>query len=480
MKKNKQLKRIAIIGAGPAGLSAAYNLAKDGLLVEVFEASNAVGGMAKTIKLWNQLVDLGPHRFFSSDPRVNKLWLEILGKNYSMVNRLTRIYYKNIFFDYPLKARNALFGLGIIQSSICVLSYLHSKLLPIRDESTFDSWVTNRFGKRLFEIFFKSYSEKLWGIPCNQLDADFAAQRIKKLSLYEAIKSAVFKVKVSKHKTLVDEFAYPNEGAGAIYELMSNRIVELGGKIHLNTKVHSINPAINQSTPTVKFENGSEIAFDHVISTMPITHLIDRMDAPVDIKNHARALKFRNTILVYLQVDAASPFPDQWIYIHSAELRTGRITNFNNWVPSLNCGQSETILCLEYWCYDNDLIWEMNDDDLIALATEEIYRTTLIPKNTVLSGKVIRVPKCYPVYAAGYRLHLEPVEKYLSTQPGLSVIGRYGAFKYNNQDHSILMGILASENILHNKLHNLWEINTDYEYQESSRLNATGLVWGKN
>ena len=228
-------KKIAIIGAGPAGLTSAYKLAKEGISVELFEASDAVGGMAKSFSLWGQLVDLGPHRFFSSDPRVNQLWLEIIGKNYSMVSRLTRIYYKKTFFDYPLKAMNALFGLGIIQSTICVLSYIHAKVFPMKDESTFEAWVTNRFGKRLFTIFFKSYSEKLWGISCKELDADFAAQRIKKLSLYEAIKAAVFKSGGSKHKTLVDEFAYPHQGAGAVYDLMAQKIIELGGQIHLKT-----------------------------------------------------------------------------------------------------------------------------------------------------------------------------------------------------------------------------------------------------
>jgi protoporphyrinogen oxidase len=219
------------------------------------------------------------------------------------------------------------------------------------------------------------------------------------------------------------------------------------------------------------------MTFDHIISSMPITHLVDRMGAPVEIQTHAKGLKFRNTILVYLQVSANSPFPDQWIYVHSAELQTGRITNFKNWVPSIVNGQSKTILCLEYWCYDYDAIWKMDDQSLIKLATKEIYQTTLVAKDSVLNGKVIRVPKCYPVYATGYRSHLDPVEEYLSAQKGLSVIGRYGAFKYNNQDHSILMGLLAAENIVLNAKHNLWDINTDYEYQESCRITATGLNW---
>jgi protoporphyrinogen oxidase len=392
-----------------------------------------------------------------------------------MVNRLTRIYYKKTFFDYPLKAFNALFGLGIFQSTLCILSYLKFKIHPIKNESTFEAWVTNRFGHRLFSIFFKSYSEKLWGISCKDLDADFAAQRIKKLSLFEAIKAAILQPGNTKHKTLVDEFAYPNLGAGAIYTDMATKIKKLGGKIYLNTAVESVHPQQNISLPKIKLESGQEKKFTHIISSMPITILVDRMKAPSSIKKHSKELTFRNTLLVYLKVNSKSPFPDQWIYVHSNDLKTGRITNFRNWVPSILKKQKETILCLEYWCYDNDDLWTAPHKDLIKLATKEIYKTTLIPKDTVIDGHVVRVPKCYPVYATGYQKHLKPVENYLSKQKGLSVIGRYGAFKYNNQDHSILMGILAAENIAKGTLHNLWEINTDYEYQESSKITSTGL-----
>lgn len=472
------MKKIAIIGGGPAGLTAAYQLSKAGVAVELFESTSSVGGMAKSFSLWGQIVDLGPHRFFSSDPRVNQLWLEVIGQDYSMVKRLTRIFYQNIFFDYPLKAFNTLFSLGVFQSTFCVLSYLNAKILKNQDESTFEGWVCNRFGKRLFSIFFKSYSEKLWGISCKELDADFAAQRIKKLSLYEAIKSAILKSSRSKHKTLVDEFAYPNLGAGIIYELMAKKVVELGGVIHFNTSVHSVTSSTSETSASLRLENGKELFYYHIITSMPLTHLVSRMDAPPVIQEHAQALKFRNTILVYLQTDTVSPFPDQWIYVHSEDLQTGRITNFKNWVPSILQNQKETILCLEYWCYDEDLLWSMPDEDLISLATSEIYKTTLIPIGTVLDGRVIRVPKCYPVYSIGYKKHLNPIQNYLSNKKGISVIGRYGSFKYNNQDHSILMGILVAENITHNTNHNLWNVNSDYEYQEACRITATGLDWG--
>jgi len=475
-------KRVAIVGAGPAGLTAAYQLVKAGVAVDVYEAGSLVGGMAKTFPLWGQLVDLGPHRFFSSDPRVNRLWLELVERDYSMVKRLTRIYYKKIFFDYPLKPFNVLRGLGIFESFRCVLSFFFSKIALSKETATFENWVIRRFGKRLFEIFFKSYSEKLWGISCKELDSEFAAQRIKKLSFFEVVKATLIGNRKLKHKTLVDEFAYPHYGAGLVYERMARSIIDLGGQLSLNTLVKSVTPASCNTRSQIhleKKEGGAEIIdYDHVISTMPITLLVQQMKAPAEVINHSKALKFRNTILVYLLIedDSSLLFPDQWIYVHSEKLKTGRITNFRNWVPSINCDKLETILCLEYWCYDSDDIWKEKDESLIALATKEIYQTTLIMKDSVKNGNVVRVPKCYPVYSYGYKQHLKPVEKFLSKQKGISVIGRYGAFKYNNQDHSILMGILAAENILHDANHNLWELNTDYEFQESSEITATGLV----
>lgn len=474
-----KVKTVAIIGAGPAGLTAAFKLSRRGMKVTVYEAGNGVGGMAKTISLWGQRVDLGPHRFFSGDRRVNELWLEAVGKDYSIVSRLTRVYYRKTFFDYPLTVGNALRGLGFVEAIRCILSYMKARLLPERDESTFESWVSNRFGKRLFSIFFKSYSEKLWGISCKELDADFAKQRVKKLSLFEAVKSAVMGNRGTRHKTLQDEFAYPHFGAGLVYERLAEDITKHGGEINLNTRVKAVRPPqVPGGKPVLELEEGGQLTFDHVVSTMPISVLVERMGASEAIRQHARALKFRNTILVYLRIEGPSPFPDQWIYVHAPDLQTGRITNFRNWVPGITKGQKDAILCLEYWCYDQDEIWVRDELSLVKLATDEVYKTSLVPAGSVKAGKVVRVPNCYPVYATGYRAHLAPIEQYLSAQDGLSVIGRYGAFKYNNQDHSILMGLLAAENIADGKQHNLWAINTDYEYHESSRITSTGLSMG--
>lgn len=455
-------------------MTAAYKLQCAGIQVTLFEASNSVGGMAKSFELWDQVVDLGPHRFFSSDQRVNEFWLDSVNNEYVMVKRLTRIYYKSRFFSYPIQALNALFGLGILEAARCVLSYFAVKIKPIKDESKFDAWVINRFGSRLFQIFFKSYTEKLWGIKCSVLDADFAAQRIKKLSLFEALKGALIGNKKNKHRTLVDEFAYPKMGAGDVYNKLSNKFMAAGGFLRLNTRVSEIRLLDEQIE--IEAIGGTPLLFDHVISTMPLTQLVQKIGAPLDVLEKTKALKFRNTILVYLKVAGKNPFPDQWIYVHAENLQTGRITNFKNWTQSINKGQNSNIICLEYWCYDEDEIWGRDDVKLIELATKELYATGLVEADLIQDGYVQRVPKCYPVYSSGYRDILEPIQDYLRGVKLVTPIGRYGSFKYNNQDHSILMGLLASENLLGQSYTDLWTINTDYEYQESTRITATGLI----
>lgn len=468
--------KIAVIGAGPAGMTAAYQLAKHTPHVDVYEAGPKVGGLAKTIDLWNQKVDLGPHRFFSSDTRVNELWLEVAGKDYEMVDRLTRIYYKKKFFHYPLKPADALKNLGVIEAGACVVSYGRERMSPTELDGSFETWVVNRFGKRLFNIFFKTYSEKLWGIKCSELDADFAAQRIKKLSLWEAMKNAFTGGKGNKHKTLVDQFAYPVGGTGMIYERMETFVKEKGGNVFLNTPVKRV-LASEGKVNSLELMDGEVREYDHIISSMPITQLVSRLpDVPEDVTEAAKGLKFRNTVLIYLNVQAKDLFPDNWLYVHSADLQMGRLTNFRNWVPQLYEGQESTILTLEYWCYDYDDFWKKDDNDLIELAKKEVRETGLVKDAEITEGFVYRIPKCYPVYYRGYKENLKPVEDYLTSVEGLSVIGRYGAFKYNNQDHSILMGLLAADNILEGKNHNLWEINTDYEsYQEASVITKTGL-----
>lgn len=473
-------KRVAIIGAGPAGITAAYVLAKKGVQVEVFEAEKTAGGMAKTISLWNQRVDLGPHRFFSKDKRVNALWLEVMGQDYAIVNRLTRILYKEKFYSYPLNPLNALSNLGISEIILCIAYFLKEMILPTRQDGSFQTWVTHRFGKRLYEIFFKSYSEKLWGIPCSELDADFASQRIKKLSLSEAIKNALIKNSNNKHRTLVEQFAYPCLGTGAVYERMASYVQKNKGQIHYQTPIEKI-IFNNGKACSLAFADGRiEGTYDHIISTMPLSLLLNHLPTQKSVKDAANFLKFRNTILVYLNVDTMDLFPDQWIYLQSPELRAGRITNFRNWTPQLYGQEKTSILAMEFWCNDEEPLWKEPSNNLIELAKKELKQIGFI-NAAVLDGHVIRIPRCYPIYRKGYKTKLKIIEDYLKTIEGLSVIGRYGSYKYNNQDHSILMGLLAAANIIDNGSYNLWEINTDYEdYQESYVITKTGLVSTSN
>ncbi len=469
------MKRICVIGAGPAGLTAALLLAKSRKFeVHLYESDTQVGGMAKSFELWGQRVDLGPHRFFSGDRRVNEIWLEAIGRDYEMVSRLTRIYYKGKFFYYPLKAMNALQNLGWIEAFVCVMSYLRYRAFPLRDESTFEAWVTNRFGRRLYEIFFRTYTEKLWGVSCTELDKEFAAQRIKKFTLLEAVKNAVFGGS-NRHQTLVDLFAYPKEGAGQVYENMADRFVESGGHLHLGTAVKRVVSTDHRSS-VVELQDGTMPNFDHVISSMPLTTLVKYLEGvPGHVFEACSFLRYRNTILVYLLVDNAKVMPDQWIYIHSPDVLSGRLTNFANWTDGIRKGQRQTILALEYWCFETDEIWSKDEQSLVQAANEDIVKTGLVGREQILAGRVVRIPRCYPVYDRGYQSHLGVIENYLRTLPSLTPIGRYGSFKYNNQDHSILMGRLAAENLISSAGHDLWSVNTDYEYQEASVITETGL-----
>jgi len=473
---NESRGRVAVIGAGPAGMTAAYALARGGVEVDVFEASDQVGGMARSIDLWGQRIDIGPHRFFSSDRRVNELWLEVVGRDYRMVSRLTRIYYGGKFYYYPLKPFNALANLGPFQAALCTASFLKEKVKPTPDDGSFGSWVTQRFGRRLFEIFFKTYSEKLWGISCDELDSDFAAQRIKKLSLFEAVRNAVLPSREQKHKTLVDEFAYPLRGTGMVYERMAESVKGRGSTVHLRTPVRKV---IMEDGAAVGVElmDGERRRYTDVVSTMPLTLLVKGLpDVPSQIRDLAASLRFRNTLIVFLRVESSDLFPDQWLYVHSSDLTTGRITNFRNWIPELHGEETASIIAMEFWCYDDDAVWSEDNDTLVTRAKEELRQTGLIGQAEITDGHVYRVPRCYPVYDRGYRERLKPIEEYLDGIDRLHVIGRYGAFKYNNQDHSILMGLMAADNILSQAGNDLWDINTDYEvYQEEATITASGL-----
>lgn len=460
--------RTIVVGAGPAGLTAAYQLTKEAPFVDVFEASDCVGGMARSITLWGQTVDLGPHRFFSQDERVNRLWMEVVGDDYAIIERQTRILYQAKLYQYPLEVRDALTKFGVLEAGRCIVSYAKEFVLPTPQDGSFENWVSNRFGRRLFEIFFKTYSEKLWGISCKTLDSDFAAQRIRNFSMGGAVKSIFIQGQNRAARTVIDKFAYPLEGSGIVYERMADLVKKRGGKVHMRSPVRRLIIKNNRVTG-IECLSGQKEFCDQVITTMPLTTLVRQMDgAPVEVVHACEQIAFRNTILVYLEILNENPFTDNWVYVHDPDLAFGRVTNFRNWVPTI-CGKSpHTILAMEYWCNASDEFWTRDNSLLIEQAKTEIVRAGLVGSgNKIGKGFVLKIPNSYPVYRRGYKEHVSVIRNYLQHISGLQVIGRGGAFKYNNQDHSILMGHLAAENILKEQSHDLWGVNTDYDtYQE--------------
>ena len=465
------MKNIAIIGAGPAGLTCALKLAEAGMHIDIYEADSSVGGMTKSFELWGQQVDLGPHRFFSKDDRINNFWLEQVGNDYIMVDRLTRIYYDHKFFLYPVKAINALVNLGFFKAVACVFSYIKAQFNKNKGkEKTFEEWVSNKFGYMLYSIFFKTYSERLWGIKCSELDADFARQRIKGLDMLEVIKSALFHSGGTKHKTLLEQFAYPKMGGGIPYDIIADKLKKLGSNIYLNTPIKGIEVKDGKAVGIVD-SNGNTKSYDYIVSTAPFTEMICSIDEfGKEIHDLARSLVYRNTTLVYLEVKNKDIFKDNWIYIHDTNVTFGRITNFRNWSPYMLNGKDSTILCLEYWSYDNDDLWNYDDVQMIALAKEEIVKTGLVKQSELKGGYVIKMHRSYPVYNTGYQDKMNVLQKAADSISNLSFIGRNGSFKYNNQDHSILMGLLAADNIIAGDHHNnLWNVNTDYDYQEGGK-----------
>jgi protoporphyrinogen oxidase len=458
---------VVIIGAGPAGLTAAYELVKQEIKPIVLEKADKVGGIARTEIYKGYRFDIGGHRFYTKVKEVEQLWQEVLGEEFLKVPRLSRIYYRGKFFNYPLSLLNTLSNLGIIESLLIVLSYFKARLWPCPQEDTLDQWVTNRFGSRLFKIFFKTYTEKVWGIPCDKIQAEWAAQRIKGLSLKTAVINALFGS--NDTKTLIKEFDYPALGPGMMWERFQKAVDDKGGQVCLNTGVVRVEREGNHITKIIAQKDGITfpITGDNFISTMPITTLVNRLDppAPDAVIHAAKSLNYRNFIIVSLIINANNLFPDNWIYVHSSEVKIGRIQNFKNWSPAMVPDPNKTCLGLEYFCSDGDELWTMADSELLDLATTELARLGLADASAVEDGVVLRQAKAYPVYDRDYRQHLEVIQEFLAGFDNLQTIGRNGMHRYNNQDHSMLTGILAAKNLLGEK-HDLWEVNTERSYYE--------------
>jgi protoporphyrinogen oxidase len=468
--------RVIIIGAGPGGLTTAYLLAKQGVPVTVLEADDVVGGISRTAQYNGYRFDIGGHRFFTKIKPVEDLWHEILGDEFISVPRMSRIHYKGRFFDYPLKAANALRGLGVVNAVRIVTSYIQAHLQPSPVEENLEQWVTNRFGRRLYEIFFKTYTEKVWGIPCTEIRAEWAAQRIQNLSLYKAILSAAAVNRRSTDiKTLINEFQYPRYGPGQMWETCRDRVVEMGGEVLMQHRVEALEldgdrvVAVRTSSP----EGERRFAGEHFFSTMPVRDLVAAFDPPPppDVAAAGAGLNYRDFLTVALMLDRDDLFADNWIYIHTPGVKVGRIQNFNNWSRAMVPDAGHTCVGLEYFCFEGDNLWNSSDEDLIALATRELAELNITGGARVVDGTVVRMPKAYPVYDSAYRGHLDRVREFIDPISNLHPIGRNGMHKYNNQDHSMLTAMMTIWN-MQGERHDVWAVNTDFEYHEEMRVTA--------
>jgi protoporphyrinogen oxidase len=488
-------KTAIIIGAGPAGLTAAYELCKAGLRPIVLEQDALVGGLAKTINHKGFRFDIGGHRFYTKVKAADDLWREVLpAGDFLRRQRLSRIYYNKNFFHYPLRASSLLFKIGLRDGLLILPSYCRARLFPTKDEQTFEQWVTNRFGKRLYQIFFKSYTEKVWGMPCSEITAEWAAQRIKGLSLSVVLKDILFKQRDGNNKdavvkTLINEFDYPRHGPGMMWERMSKLLQARGGTLHTNARIEKIHwrgdnegdhdnchRAATTKTATVEavemVRDGKRetLRAAHFISSMPIRELVRKLSPapPAKILEAAENLRYRDFLSVVLIFKRAELFPDNWIYIHDPEVKVGRVQNFKNWSSEMVPDQSKTCLGLEYFCFEDDNLWSMSDAALIELGKSEIEKIGLARACDVEEGIVLRVPKAYPVYDSTSKQSLAILRRFFDVFSNFQLIGRNGMHKYNNQDHSMLTAMLAAENIL-GANHDLWAVNTEPEYQEEAR-----------
>lgn len=486
-------KRVAIIGAGPAGLTAAYTLLKKDktIKVTVLEAdSEYVGGISRTVKYKNFRFDIGGHRFFSKSKEVEDFWTEILPNDMLDRPRSSRIFYRGKFFSYPLKAFEALTKLGIFESTRCMLSYGKARVAPVENPKNFEDWVSNQFGKRLFSIFFKTYTEKVWGMSCKEISADWAAQRIKGLSLASAIKNALLpqkpKTKGEVIKTLIDTFRYPRLGPGMMWEACADKVKEMGGSVLMGRRVSacSYNEQEKVWTVTYKDASGNEttVEADHVISSAPMRELCLSLspklsDAAV---NAASSLRYRDFLTVALIVKDKEQFTDNWIYIHDPKVKVGRIQNFKSWSPEMVPEPDKCCYGLEYFCFKGDGLWSDTDENLIELAKAEIEKIGLTKAVDVVDGCVVRQPKAYPIYDDEYATHVETLRTEMEAKfPTLHVMGRNGMHKYNNQDHAMMTAMLCAENILAEKrLYDVWQVNEDADYHEEGNAGQQSSVSG--
>jgi len=474
-------KRIAIIGAGPAGLTAAYLLTKQGIAVTVLESDpEYVGGLARTVRYKGFRFDIGGHRFFSKSKRVEEFWTEILPDDMLERPRSSRIFHNGRFYSYPLKPFEALVKLGLVESGLCAMSYAKARLAPKPIPKCFEDWVTNQFGARLFRIFFKTYTEKVWGMSCREISADWAAQRIKGLSLGAAIRHGLFGSPTPTDrkqvtKTLINSFRYPRRGAGMMWEVCARKVCEMGGQMLMGQSVVGCGLDAARERWTVRYQSrdgaSASLTADYVISSAPIRQLAQSLDPRLSIKAIAAggALKYRDFLTVALILKDRDVFSDNWIYIHDPNVKVGRIQNYKSWSPEMVPDPAYTCYGLEYFCFEGDGLWNMSDAELIELAKHELAQIGLAKYEDVTDGCVVRQRKAYPVYDDDYEQNVATIREEIERRfPNLHLVGRNGMHKYNNQDHAMMTAMLTVANILAGKpIYDVWRVNLDAEYHEA-------------
>ncbi|QJR04233.1 NAD(P)/FAD-dependent oxidoreductase [Sphingobium yanoikuyae] len=481
MSRVDQSVDVAIIGAGPAGLTAAYLLTKKGFSVTVIEKDPVyVGGISRTVELDGYRFDIGGHRFFSKSKEVVDLWNEILPDDFIQRPRMSRIYYEGKFYSYPLRAFEALWNLGVWRSTLCMASFAKAKLFPNRNVRSFQDWTVNAFGHKLFSIFFKTYTEKVWGMPCDEMSADWAAQRIKGLSLWGAVVDGLKRsLGLNKKpndgmatKTLLETFRYPRLGPGMMWEAARDRVIEGGNQILM---AHSLKQlAQDQGTERWRVvADGPDgdviINAAHVISSAPMRELAARIHPLPETLPEAMELKYRDFLTVALMIKSEDLFPDNWIYIHDSKVQVGRIQNFRSWSPEMVPDESVACVGLEYFCFEGDGLWASADADLIDLAKKEMAILGLCNPDDVVGGAVVRQEKAYPVYDDAYADHVLAMRTELeAVAPTLHLVGRNGMHRYNNQDHAMMTAMLTVRNIeAGTRVYDVWGVNEDAEYHES-------------
>lgn len=448
----------------------------------VLESDEAyVGGLSRTVEYEGYRFDIGGHRFFSKAQEVEALWTELLGPDLLDRPRLSRIYYRKRFFDYPIRPGNVLRNLGVIEAARCVASYLRARLLPVRQPRSVEDWVTNQFGRRLYEMFFRTYTEKVWGMRCSEISADWAAQRIKGLSLSSALVSALWPRRRSRAKsikTLIERFRYPRLGPGMMWEAARDRIVAGGGEVRMGRRVDAMELTADRWRVTATTANGNEVVeAPHVISSAPMRLLGTRLTPPlpVEARNAALALRYRDFILIALILHDREPIPDNWIYVHDPDVRVGRIQVFKSWSPEMVPDPAMTCLGMEYFCFEGDGLWASTDRELIELATTELVKLGLGRREDVRDGCVVRQAKAYPVYDEDYQNHVSVIRDELARRyPGFHPVGRNGMHKYNNQDHAMMTAMLTVDQILTGRAHDVWRVNADAEYHEEESAGSAG------